>query len=146
MLGWLGRLFLGSGKLTPERWEELASEGLVLLEEGLPGSVRYTHFKAPGRRFHGKVTPERMALGISHRRFVVYCKSGRVKLADSEFTSANLRGVDVALDGDDKLVITMDYDELQVDRVSGQIALHLRTDKARRAADELRARIAPHPA
>ena len=143
MFGWLGSLFLGSGKLTPRLWEELASEGLVLLEEGLPGSVRYTHFKAPGRRFHGKVTPERMALGISRRRFVIYCKSGRAKLADSEFTSPNLKGVDVSLEGDDKVVISVDYDRLAVDRVSGQVAFHVRTPNARRVADELRARIAP---
>jgi hypothetical protein len=146
VLGWLGKLFLGSGKLTPQLWEELATEGLVLLEEGLPGSVRYTHFKAPGRRMHGKVTPERMALGISRERFVVYCKSGRAKLADSEFTSPNLRGVGVSLDDDDKVVITIDYDKLDVDRVSGRVALHVRTPNARRIAEELRARIAPAPA
>jgi hypothetical protein len=140
VFGWLGRLFLGSGTLKPELREQLESEGLVLAEEGLPGSVRYTHFKAPGRRFHGKVTPERMALGISRKRFVVYCKSGRVKLADSEFTSANLKGVEVSIGGDDKLVITVDYDKLDVGRVSGQVAFHMRTGNARRVADELRSR------
>ena len=143
MLGWFGRLFLGSGKMKPELRDELESEGLVLAEEGLPGSVRYTHFKAPGRRFHGKVTPERMALGISRRRFVVYCKSGRAKLADSEFTSPNLKGVDVSLDGEDKVVISVDYDRLDVDRVSGQVAFHVRTPSARQIADELHERIAP---
>jgi len=143
MFGWLGRLLLGSGELRPELRSELESEGLVLLEEGLPGSVRYTHFKAPGRRMHGKVTPERMALGLSRKRFVVYCKSGRAKLADSEFTSPNLRGVDVSLEGDDKVVIKIDYDKLEVERVSGQIALHIRTGSARRVVDELRARLAP---
>jgi hypothetical protein len=142
VLGWLGSLFLGSGKLTPQLWEELASEGLVLLEEGLPGSVRYTHFKAPGRRFHGKVTPERMALGISRKRFVVYCKSGRVKLADSAFTSPDLRGVEVSVDGDDRVVIKIDYDKIDVERVSGQVALHMRTGNAGQVAGELLARIA----
>jgi hypothetical protein len=145
VFGWLGRLFLGSGTLKPELREQLESEGLVLVEEGLPGSVRYTHFKAPGRRFHGKVTPERMGLGISRERFVIYCKSGGAKLADSEFTSPNLSGVNVSLDGDDKVVITIDYDKLDVDRVSGQVALHVRTSNARRVADELRVRLAPAP-
>jgi hypothetical protein len=143
MLGWLGKLLLGNGKLRPELRKELESEGLVLIEEGLPGSVRYTHFKAPGRRFHGKVTPERMALAISRKRFVVYCKSGRAKLADSPFTSPNLRGVGVSLDGDDRVVIRIDYDKLDVERVSGQVALHARTSNARRVVDELRARLAP---
>jgi hypothetical protein len=143
VFGWLGKLLLGSGKLRPELRQELESEGLVLVDEGLSGSVRYTHFKAPGRRFHGKVTPERMGLGISRKRFVVYCKSGRAKLADSPFTSPNLRGVDVSLDGDDRVVIHIDYDELDVERVSGQIAIHVRTSNARRVVDELRARLAP---
>ena len=143
MLGWLGRLFLGSGTLRPKLRQELESEGLVLVDESLPGSVRYTHFKAPGRRMHGKVTPERMALGISRKRFVIYCKSGRAKLADSEFTSPNLRGIDVSVDGDDRLVVTVDYDKLGEERVSGQVALHMRTASARRIAEELRARIAP---
>ena len=35
---------------------------VVLLEEDLKGSVRYDHFKAPGKRFHGKVTLVRAAL------------------------------------------------------------------------------------
>jgi len=143
MFGWLVRLLLGSGKLRPDLQRELESEGLVLAEEGLRGSVRYTHFKAPGRRFHGKVTAERMALGISRKRFVVYCRSGRAKLADSPFTNPNLRGVDVSLDGDDKMVIRIDYDQLAVERVSGQIAIHLRTSNARRVVDELRARLTP---
>src|ERR687895_2927678 len=137
-MGWLGKLLLGSGTLKPELRKELEAEGLVLIEEGLPGSVRYTHFKAPGRRFHGKVTPERMALGISRKRFVIYCKSGRANLADSEFTSPNLRGLDVSVEGDDRLIVTVDYDKLDVERVSGQVALHMRTENARRIADELR--------
>ena len=139
----LGRLFLGSGELRPELRRELESEGLVLLEEGVSGSVRYTHFKAPGRRFHGKVTPERMALGISRKRFVVYCKSGRAKLVDSPFTSADLRGIDVSPDGDDRVVITVDYDKLDVEQVSGEVALHLRTPNARRVLEELRPRLTP---
>jgi hypothetical protein len=143
VLRWLGRLFLGSGTLKPELRKELEAEGLVLVEEGLPGSVRYTHFKAPGRRFHGKVTPERMGIGISRKRFAVYCKSGRAKLANSEFTSPNLRGVEVTADGDDRLVVTVDYDKLDVERVSGQVALHMRTPNARRIAEELRARLVP---
>jgi hypothetical protein len=140
---WLGRLLLGSGALSPEVRAELESEGLVLIEEGLPGSVRYTHFKAPGRRFHGKVTPECMALGISRKRFAVYCKSGRAKLAESLFTNPKLSGIGVSHDGDDRAVITIDYDKLDVEGVSGQIALHLRTSNARRIVDELNARVAP---
>jgi hypothetical protein len=40
-------------------------------------------------------------LGISERRFVVYCRSGSTKLIDSESTNPRLNLVDVTLEGDD---------------------------------------------
>ena len=78
---------LGKGTLKPSLRAELEAEGVVLIEEGLVGSIRYSHFKAPGKRFHGKITPERIGLGISEQRVVAYCRSGRAKLVDSPFTS-----------------------------------------------------------
>ncbi len=81
----LARFRLGDGKLDPELRTALEAEGLVLVDEGLRGSVRYRRFKAPGRRHHGKVTGERVALAISERRFVVYCRSGTTKLIDTPF-------------------------------------------------------------
>ena len=45
-------LLLGGGELKSKLKAELEAEGLVLVEERLKGSIRYTHFKAPGKRFH----------------------------------------------------------------------------------------------
>jgi hypothetical protein len=66
-----------------------------------------------------------------------------VELAETPFANPSLRAVDVAMEGDGRVVITIDYDRLDIERVSGQIALHLRTANARRVAGELRARLAP---
>jgi hypothetical protein len=112
----------------------------VLLEEGLRGSVRYTHFKAPGRRFHGKVTPQRFGLGVSEERFVVYCGSGRVKLIDTAFSNPRLDMFDVSLDGDGTVVFRIDYDRADEKNVSGQIKIVMRTPKARAIVDEVRKR------
>jgi hypothetical protein len=138
----LAKLLLGSGTLQPELRAELESEGLVLIEEGLGGSVRYRHFKAPGRRFHGKVTGERMGLGISNERFVVYCRSGKVKLLDSAFTSPRLGALDVSLRDDDTLAIGVDYDQMDEPDVAGQITIVAHSPNAASIVSQLNARLA----
>ncbi len=141
-MSFLGRLLLGKGTLRPKLRAALESEGLVLIEEGLSGSLRYKHFKAPGRRHHGKITPERMALGISEKRFVLYCRNGRVKLANSEFSSPHLGMVDVSLEGDDTVAIRVDYDRSGQPKLSGEITMRAKTPNAPHIVEQLRARIA----
>lgn len=140
-MSFLARLLLGNGTLKPKLRDELESEGLVLLEEGLRGSVRYRHFKAPGRRHHGKVTGERIGLALSEERVVVYCRSGRVELIDSAFSNPRLQMVDVSLQGDDTIAIRIDYDRADVPKVSGQITIVARTPNAASIVDQLHARL-----
>lgn len=138
----LARLLLGNGKLRPELRAELQSEGLVLVEEGLPGSVRYRRFKAPGRRHHGKVTAERLGLAISEKRFVVYCRSGRTELIDTPFSDPRLSILDVSLDGNETILLRIDYDRAGIPEVSGEITITARTPNAATIADQLSARLA----
>lgn len=137
----LAKLLLGSGKLKPELRAALESEGLVTIEEGLRGSVRYRRFKAPGRRFHRKVTPERIGLAISEQRLAVYCRSGRVKLIDSAFSDPRLSAVEVSLQDSDTVSIRIDYDRADVPNVSGEITITARTPKAANVVEHLRARL-----
>ncbi len=134
------RLLLGNGRLSPELRAELEAEGLVLCEENLPGSVRYHRFKAPGRRHHGKVVPQRFALAISEQRFVIYCRSGKLDLIDSDFDQPNLRALAVTSEAQ-RLVLEVDYDRMGEEGLSGKIAIHVKTPKAVAIAEELRARI-----
>jgi hypothetical protein len=136
----LAKLLLGDGTLTPQLRAELEAEGLVLIEEGLRGSVRYKRFRAPGRRHHGKITGERIALALSEERFVVYCRSGRVKLIDTSFSNPRLSMLDVSLRGDDRVVIRVDYDRAGVPNVSGEITIHARTPNAAQIVEHFRAR------
>src|SRR5712691_5160093 len=119
-VGLLARLLLGDGTLRPQLRAALEAEGLVLVEEGLRGSVRYERFRMPGRRHHGKVTGERIGLAISEERVVLYCRSGRVKLVDSPFSNPHLDMVDVSA-VDDRVEILVDYDRADLPKIAGRI-------------------------
>ncbi|HEX2129057.1 MAG TPA: hypothetical protein VHF58_07560 [Solirubrobacterales bacterium] len=141
-MGFLERFRLGNGAMKPRIRAELESEGLVLVEEGLQGSIRYDRFKAPGKRFYGKVAGERFAIGLSEERFVVYCRSGSVELMDSPYTSARLAALDVSVEDGDRLLLRVDYDRMGEPNVSGTITVRAHTPRAGEIAEELRSRIA----
>ena len=140
-VGIFTKLLLGNGTLRPKLRAALDSENAVLIEEGLPGSIRYTNFKAPGRRYRGKVTGECFGLGISERRLALYCRSGRVKLIDQPFTEPRLSALDVSLEGEDTVALLIDYDRAAVPRVSGQMTISARTPNAARVVEELSRRL-----
>jgi len=140
-VGFLAKLLLGSGTLKPQLREALESEGLVLIEEGLTGSVRYARFRAPGRYHDGKITGVRVGLGISEERLVVYSHSGRAKLLDTAFTSPNVAMLDVSLKDDDRIAIRVDYDHGDVPNISGEITIVARTPNAATVVDELSGRL-----
>lgn len=129
-----------SGRLKPRLKSELEAEGLVLLEEGLKARVRYKHFKAPGKRFHGKVTGERVGLGISRERLVVYCRWGFAKLIDTPFASERLELLEVAVGEQGAVEFRIDYDRADVPKVSGQVTIEVHAADAQRVVREIEAR------
>ena len=140
-MGFLDRFTLGDGKLKSELRTALEAEGPVLIEEGVWTWIHYHRFKAPGKRFYGKRSGERAAIGISEKRLVLYCRSGSVELVDSPFSEERLRLIGFEVESD-KLAIRIDYDRLDVPDVSGQITITLKTSRAAEIADQVRARIA----
>ena len=142
-MAFLAKLLLGTGELKPALRAALELEGLVALAQGLPGAVRYRRFKAPGRRFHGKVTIERIGLAISEQRLVMYCRSGRAKLIDASFSNLRRGGIEVSLRDGDTVSIRIDYDQLDIPDVSGEIAITARTPKAPDIVRHLQARLGP---
>jgi hypothetical protein len=135
-----GRLFLGNGRFKPELRSELEMEGIVLIEEGVSGSIRYTDFKAPGRFHDGKITPLRMAIAVTEQRFAIYSHSGRGRLVDSGFDTDNIRALELTVEDMDRLIVSLDYANLDVANVSGQVAIHAKTPEASAIADQVRAR------
>jgi hypothetical protein len=137
----LARLLLGNGTLKPKLRTALELESLVLIEEGLPGKIRFERFRSPGRRFYGKVTFERIGLAVTEERFVVYARSGRAKLVDTEFSDPRMRMLDVSSEDESMVEIRIDYDRGEVPDVSGVITIAARTANAATIVDELRARL-----
>lgn len=144
-MGFLTRLLLGNGTLRPELRAELESEGILLLEEGLVGRISYKHFKAPGRRHHGKVTPVGIGLAASEKRLVAYCRSGRAELIDSPFGSPRLDALDISLEGDDTVALHVDYSRIESPEVSGEITIRAKTPNAPAIVERLQERLGPRP-
>ena len=140
-MSFLTALFLGNGTLTPKLRADLESEGLVVLEEGLSGSIRYDHFKAPGRRMNGKVSGQRFGLGISKERLAVYCRSGRTKVIDTPFSDPRIGALEVSEEGGDVLWIHIDLDRAEIPKVSGRIRLKIDTPNAGQIVEQLKARL-----
>lgn len=140
-MNFLAKIFLGNGRLRPELRAALEAEGVVLIEEGLVGSLRYKNYRAPGKRFNGKITGEGMGMGISSKRLVLYCRSGKAKLLDVEFSNPRLQFLEVSQDGDAALMFRIDYDRADVEKVSGEMKIRVRTPNARQIAGELTARL-----
>ncbi|MDQ3985432.1 MAG: hypothetical protein M3280_02910, partial [Actinomycetota bacterium] len=97
--------------------------------------------KAPGRRFHGKVTLQRIGLGISRERLAVYCRSGRVKLIDTPFSNPRLRALDASIQDDDTVLMRIDYDRVVVPNVSGEITITAKTPNASNIVEYLQVRL-----
>jgi hypothetical protein len=135
------RLLLGSGRFKDGLRAELEAEGIEFLGEGVGGSIRYTKFKAPGRRSDGKVQPHRFAVAITRERFVVYCRSGAAELVDSPWDSPNFGWLDMEVTDDGgRLILTVDYDRANRADVAGQVAIHLKTPSADLIASQVEAR------
>ncbi len=140
-MGLLTNLLLGNGTLKPKLRAALESEGALLIEEGLQGTISYAHFKAPGRRHNGKVVAECIGLGVSERRLAMYCRSGRVKLIDQPFSEPRLSALEVSLEGDDTVALRIDFDRAAVPKVSGQMTIRAVTPNAASVVEQLTARL-----
>ena len=140
-MSFLSNLLLGAGTLSPKVRAALESEGLVLVDEGLSGSLRYRHFKAPGRRFNGKVTPQVFAIGISEKRLAVYCRNGRTRIIDTPFTEERFSAVSVSLKDTETVSIVIDFDEAGVPKVSGEMEIVMHTPNAALITEQLNTRL-----
>ena len=131
----LHRLF-GFGKIPKRYAPTLHDEGIVLIDEGIGGSITLKNFTAPGRRhslkwswFTGSlVLTEKTFAAFGFIRPLVY-----VPLAHERFSELDYSVID-----DNTLFITFDpsaFDE----RSSGAIEIRFKTPKARLFAECLAA-------
>jgi hypothetical protein len=121
----LYRLF-GVGRIPKLVGDRLRIEGVVVADEGIPGSVTYSDFRAPGRyssyrkqAFVGSVVVTNIRLiALMSSRFAV----------DVPFNDERIRGLQITRDRD-RLVIAFDA-SLFHDDWSGTIEYRYQTSQA----------------
>ena len=121
-------MFLGSGRLPDDLRASLLAEGIVFLEEGLPGSVTYISYRAPGRHSTWRKVAFTGAVAITGQRFAVFASRGG-KPIDVPLADPLRDAVKVSADGPDKVLFSVDPSAFDPQK-SGTVEVRLRTERA----------------
>jgi hypothetical protein len=132
----LSRLLLGSGRFDDLLRAELTSTDLLVLDEGLTGSITYRDYRAPGRYSSWRKEAISGAIALSAQRLVVW--AGRGKHIDIPLTGPYRDAVEVSLEPKDRICFTYQAGYFRRDR-SGTVQVRLRTRHAARIAEILAA-------
>jgi RNA polymerase sigma-70 factor (ECF subfamily) len=101
----LYRLF-GTGKISQDTMRELEHEGLLLWEEGIPGSVSYINFRGPGKFFALKRKWHTCAIAATETRLLVL-RNGS-PLINVPYTDPRYSRMRFSVERGDRLVIAFD--------------------------------------
>jgi hypothetical protein len=130
----LRRLLLGSGRLPDDLRTAIAAEGPLLTEEGLPGSVTYRNYRAPGERAALRKEATTGAFAITGERLVVW--AGGLRHIDVPHAHPQRATIDVTVDRPGRVCFGCDADATDPAR-SGRVEVRLRTQQASRVAELL---------
>jgi hypothetical protein len=122
----LYRLF-GVGKIPKLLGDTLRIEGIVVSDEGIPGSVTYRDFRAPGKYFSWKKQAFTGSVVVTNVRLVALIYSNFA--VNIPFTDERIRKLQISIEGDDRLLIVFDP-SLFHDNWSGTIEYRFRTPLA----------------
>ena len=123
----LRRLLFGSGRLPDDLRAELAREDLVVLEEGLMGSITLRHYRAPGKRSSWKKQAVSGAIAVTAHRLVVW--AGGAKNIDIPRTDPSRTAITITTDRPDRICFAYDAARFDPSR-SGQVEVRFRTTRA----------------
>lgn len=133
----LYRLF-GVGRIPDALLTRLEGEGVLLLDEGVRGSVTYRDFRSPQRYSGWRRQWYTASIALTKVRLVALSRSSPV--IDVPLADARIRRLRLLPEGDDTLLIAFDA-ALFRDDWSGTIEYRFRTPQARLFADAVRERI-----
>ncbi len=132
----LYRVF-GIGAVPKSILPALRREGMVLLEEGITGTVTYRNFRAPGRRSGYRVSWFVGSLVVTQESFARFAFSKPIVHVPMQ--TAYLDKLSIETEGNSKLLVAYDASEFD-DASSGAVECRFSTPSARRVLDQLRAR------
>jgi hypothetical protein len=118
---------VGPGRLPDDLRGQLASEGLVVLAEDLPGTMHYRHYRIPGHNIGNATRTVRGTLAVSRHRLLIWAAGA--KRVDIPFAHPAWEAVDISVDDGEWLSVGIDVSVFGPDR-SGRIVLRLRTGQA----------------
>ncbi len=122
----LYRLF-GLGGIPREVEEQIQSEGVVLRDEGIRGSVTFRRFRAPGR-YHGwRRTWFSGSIVLTRRHFLAFQYSRPI--IGVPWDAEKLEQLDVRLENETTLCVAFEASVFQED-ASGEVEVRLSTPLA----------------
>ena len=123
---WMYRL-LGAGKLPHQLQEKLVAEWIVLLDEGIGGSITYQNFRAPGKASNWKRSNFTGAVVLTKVRFVGLAYTRPV--INLPYDDPRLPAVQVTLPGAQTISLAFDAATFH-DDWSGSIECRFDTEHA----------------
>ncbi len=130
----LYRLF-GAGKISEDLTAQFKSEGLLLLDEGIKGSVTYLDFRMPGSYSNWRRQWYTSSIVLTNLRLVALRYSQMI--INVPLTDERFRGLQFSLEEDDTLLVAFDASLFHNDW-SGKIEYRFRTPQAQAFLDKLR--------
>ena len=133
----LYRLF-GVGKIPAPFMSQLQSEGIVVMDEGVKGSVTYRNFRAPGKRFGLRRQWYTASIALTKVRLLALWSSNPIINVPLE--DKRLRAMQFSLENGGALCVAFDASLFHADW-SGTIEYRFRTLEAPRLLESLRRQI-----
>jgi hypothetical protein len=129
----LHRLF-GLGKIPGRVLPGLEQEGIVLLEEGIGGSVTFRNFRAPGKRYSWRRSWFTGSLVLTRMRVAAFAFSKPI--IDVPLGDDRLEELRCSLEGEATLCVRFDPAAFHEDW-SGQVECRFSTPRARSFLEKL---------
>ena len=127
------------GKIPDQFNAQIQSEGILLQDEGIPGSVTYSSFHRPGRYDSWRRQWYTASLAITETRFLALAYSRPA--IDVPFADERFRSLEFSLEKNDRLRVAFDASLFHADW-SGKIDYRFGTSQAQAFLDLLKARSA----
>lgn len=125
------------GKIPEQLKATLEREGILLLDEGLPGSVTYRDLRAPRRYYHWRREWYTAAIALTQVRLVALRYASPI--INVPWTDERMRRIQFSVEKGDTLRVFFDA-ALFHDDWSGTIEYRFHTEQAQVLLDRLRER------
>lgn len=116
------RLFFGSGRLPKMVRDQIEGEDVLLLAEGLTGTITFRRYKAPGKRSRLKKVGVAGAVCVTDKRLLVW--GARGKLVDVPRDDERFGAIEVSAEQPDRVLFAWEASLFHDDR-SGRVEVRL---------------------